>query len=90
MHLEGQGSPNIYTCQDCKCQIFVQVSSVNYGMSSHTNGMKRRNFLYCLLPFHGLNWNKTSIQWTSGSQIYLNSKKIIFGQKWLLNKKIKE
>ena len=34
--------------------------------------------------------NKTSIQWTPSSQIYLNSKKIIFGQKWFLNKKIKK
>ena len=25
--------------------------------------------------------NKTSIQWTPGSQIYLNSGKIIFGEK---------
>ena len=25
--------------------------------------------------------NKTSIQWTPGSKIYLNSKKIVFGQK---------
>ena len=30
-----------------------------------------------------------SIQWTLGSQIYLSSKKIIFGQKWFLNKEIK-
>ena len=55
MHLECPGSPNIYTCQVCKCQIFVQVSSVNYGMSSHTNGMIQRYFLYRLLPFHDLN-----------------------------------
>ena len=34
------------------------------------------------------NKNKTSIQWTPGSQIYLRNK-IIFGHKWFLNKKIK-
>ena len=33
---------------------------------------------------------KTSIQWTLGSQITLSSKKIIFNQKWFLNKKIKK
>ena len=30
---------------------------------------------------------KTSIQWTPGTQIYLSSKEIIFGQKRFLNKK---
>ena len=30
--------------------------------------------------------NKTSVQWNPGSQIYLSSKKINFGQKWVLNK----
>ena len=34
--------------------------------------------------------NKTSIQWTPGSQIYLSSKKIILGQKWFLNKNKKK
>ena len=34
--------------------------------------------------------NKTSIQWTPGSQIYLSSLKIIFDQKKFLNKKIKK
>ena len=32
-------------------------------------------------------WNKTSIQWTPGSQIYLSSMKIIFGQKWIFEQK---
>ena len=31
--------------------------------------------------------NKTSIQWTPGSQVYLNIKKKFFDQKWFLNKK---
>ena len=30
--------------------------------------------------------NKTSIQWTPGSQVYLNIKKKFVGQKWFLNK----
>ena len=33
------------------------------------------------------NQNKTSIQWTPESQMYLSSKKIIFGQKRYLSKK---
>ena len=33
------------------------------------------------------NYNKTSIQWTPGSQLYLNTKKQFFGQKLFLNKK---
>ena len=31
------------------------------------------------------NQNKTSIQWTPGSQVYLNIKKQFVGQKWFLN-----
>ena len=34
--------------------------------------------------------NKTSIQWTPGSKIYRSNKKMIFGQKWFLNKKKKK
>ena len=34
------------------------------------------------LILNQISWlNKISIQWTPGSKIYLNSKKIIFGQK---------
>ena len=31
---------------------------------------------------------RQSIQWTPGSQIYISNKKIIFGKKWFLNKKM--
>ena len=61
-----------------------------YLNKNHTRLMSVGIYIICIAGEGYYNLTKTSTQWTSGSQMYLNNEKIIFGQKLFLQKKIKK